>query len=437
MQDSSPALAETALPGARVPGEPVLFRLSAMSRAVLMAMLLAMLLFATAQHMGGLFGKDPLFLDFNVFYMVGEYVWQGRVAETYDFGLFAPAQDAVNGPDQGFMPWTYPAQMDLFVALLALLPRWLAYFAFAAGSLAGFLWVLKRLAGVHFDAALVLVLPALMVTLLTGQNGMMTAALVGSYALLALRGTGSGSGTGSGTGSGSAGVPLGLMAIKPHLAVGLALHALMTGRWKVLAVSVAVTLAAVAAATLAFGPGIWAVVAQSARDSGTYLAEGRYPLFRMSSVYAGLRNSGASADLAFAAQASVAALALGLVAALALRRWQPRRLLGVALLSSYAVSPYNYDYDLCALGMALALLLPDAARFAGVGGKIALAVCCWSACGLAVFGASVPGRFDSLMAALSMRGEFPSIATLGYLGAFGLLLCYAVKGERAAGAGTY
>lgn len=189
MQDSSPALAETGLPGARVPGEPVLFRLSAMSRAVLMAMLLAMLLFATAQHMGGLLGKDPLFLDFNVFYMVGEYVWQGRVAETYDFGLFAPAQDAVNGPDQGFMPWTYPAQMDLFVALLALLPRWLAYFAFAAGSLAGFLWVLKRLAGVHFDAALVLVLPALMVTLLTGQNGMMTAALVGSYALLALRGT--------------------------------------------------------------------------------------------------------------------------------------------------------------------------------------------------------------------------------------------------------
>lgn len=425
MQDSSPALAETGLPGARVPGEPVLFRLSAMSRAVLMAMLLAMLLFATAQHMGGLLGKDPLFLDFNVFYMVGEYVWQGRVAETYDFGLFAPAQDAVNGPDQGFMPWTYPAQMDLFVALLALLPRWLAYFAFAAGSLAGFLWVLKRLAGVHFDAALVLVLPALMVTLLTGQNGMMTAALVGSYALLALRGTG------------SAGVPLGLMAIKPHLAVGLALHALVTGRWKVLAVSVAVTLAAVAAATLAFGPGIWTVVAQSAQDSGTYLAEGRYPLFRMSSVYAGLRNSGASADLAFAAQASVAALALGLVAALALRRWQPRRLLGVALLSSYAVSPYNYDYDLCAVGMALALLLPDAARFAGVGGKIALAVCCWSACGLAVFGASVPGRFDSLMAALSMRGEFPSIATLGFLGAFGLLLCYAVKGERAARAGTY
>lgn len=300
---------------------------------------------------GGLHYFDPsqhAIIDFDAFWLAGRLVWLGRAGEAYEFARFAVEQQAISDI-KDYMPWTYPPPYDVLVAPLALLPRGVAYLVFILGSLIAYLAVLHRVSGRAPVAVLVVVAGPVLTNIICGQNGFLTASLIGLAAigLLERRGW--------------AGIPLGLMIIKPHLVVGLALYVLIDRRWNVVAVGAATVALCLAASTVLLGPSIWPAFRGGVAQATDMLAHGTYPFFRMISPYASLRTLRIAASTGFAVQIGAAFLALAGVV-LARYRLAQRDAIGVAIVAGLLVSPYAYDYDLPILGIGLALLLPTLLR---------------------------------------------------------------------------
>lgn len=290
--------------------------------------------------------------DFDAFHIVAQRVWRGDLDLVYQFRSFVKMQAEAAGGATSFMPWTYPPQFDLLLAPFAFLPVGWGYLLFTAATLALYLATLRAIAGNNFALALVVSFPALAITIGCGQNGFLTGALIGLFCLNVQRR------------QALAGLALGAMIIKPHLAVAAALYVLATRRWTAAATAAIVVLASSLVCTLVFGMQIWTAMLGSVRESAGYLEQGFYPLFRMISAYAALYMAGVPANLAFWGQALVAGLALLAVVLAATRLSSPASALGVTAMVSVMVSPYAYDYDLPMMGIGLALLLPDLARMA-------------------------------------------------------------------------
>ncbi len=327
-------------------------------RAIYLRALLVILTFSIAlkavwfSRLG--FGLDRGLVDFDAFHIIARHVWLGDADLAYQFQKLINMQKEASGT-QSFMPWTYPPQFDLMLAPFGLIPVGVAYLLFVAATLAFSLTVLRSIAENYFVLLLIILFPAIEITIACGQNGFLTAALIGLICLsIEERPV-------------VAGLALGLMVIKPHLAVAFAAYALLTRRWVAIITAAAVVLSSSLLCTLVFGAHIWAALLQSVHDSAIFLERGYYPLFRMISVYAGLRTLGASAPAAFFGQATVAALALGSIAVALYRQFPARWCLGLTAMISVSISPYAYDYDFLIFGMGLAMVLPDLGTIARKG----------------------------------------------------------------------
>ena len=314
-------------------------------RAILLVIALALI--PTAAELWGLRLRAEArhLIDFDGFYIAGQLVWRGAIEKAYHFATLFPLQQSASDSET-FQPWTYPPQFDLLVAPLALLPLGLAYSLFMIGTLTAYLATLRRIAAENFVPVLILLAPIVVITVGCGQNGFLTGTLIGLTCLGLL------------AGRSLAGLPLGLMIIKPHLAVAFAVYALVNRRWGTVLVAAATVAATSALATVLLGPAVWTAFLGGITEARVFLDHGFYPFFRMISPYAVVRTFGFSALVATTAQVLVAILALGAVV-LASRQLSPRQSLGIAAIATLLISPYAYDYDLMILGIGLGLLLPD------------------------------------------------------------------------------
>ena len=160
--------------------------------------------------------------------------------------------------------------------------------------MAAYLAILRRLAAESFVPVLIVTFPVLVVEIRSGQNGFVTGALIGLTCLYLKRG------------SALAGVPLGLMVIKPHLAVAFVIYSVATRRWKTAIVAGGTVAATTIAATLILGMQVWEAFFHSIKQAGFFLSHGYYPLYRMVSFYAVARTLGFPASLAMFVQAVIA-----------------------------------------------------------------------------------------------------------------------------------
>ncbi|WP_404554812.1 glycosyltransferase family 87 protein [Bradyrhizobium niftali] len=299
-------------------------------------------------------------LDFDAFYIVAQRVWLGDAEQAYDFDRFTKMQMDTVGGKVDLLHWTYPPQFDLLVAPLALIPVGAAYFLFIAATLAFYLMTLRAIAKGCFSLVVILLSPALFLTLACGQNGFLTGGLIGLACLTIERR------------QPVAGLSLGVMVIKPHLAIAIAVYALLARRWITVITAMAVIFLSSILCSLLLGPQIWSAFLGSVHDSSAFLERGGFALFRSISVYAVLRTAGLSASLAFAGQVVVAVFASSVVALAIYRDLPARWSLGLAGIASVLISPYAYDYDLPILGIGMALLLPDLTRLASERERVAI-----------------------------------------------------------------
>ncbi|MEM6356485.1 MAG: glycosyltransferase 87 family protein, partial [Pseudomonadota bacterium] len=178
--------------------------------------------------------------------------------------------------------------------------------------------------------------PATVVMLaVNGQTGFLLAAFAGLAMVGFVRGM-----------RGQGGLHLGLLAMKPQVALFLPLPFLMRGPWLALAVAAGTVAALVALATAAFGTGVWwgflDGIGIGARD-----LERPDILSNQATVRAALLIAGAGPDLAWVAQVSLALVALTI-----LIRWRglpAEALAALAIYAGIAATPRVMDYDLTIL----------------------------------------------------------------------------------------
>jgi alpha-1,2-mannosyltransferase len=294
------------------------------------------------------FGRidPPTSTDFVSFYAAGKLALAGTPALAYNQVAHAAAEVAATTPGISYQFFFYPPVYLFLCAPLALLPYMVGFLLFQAVTLGAWLLVMRRILGSQGWAwCLLLAYPAVFWTLGIGQNSFLTAALLGAMTLLLdERPLG-------------AGVLLGMLCYKPHLAL-LAPVALAAGkRWRTM-VAAAVTVAVIVGLSVAlFGFDTWRDYLTALAGSQAVYETGRIDLAAFVTPYGAARVLGAGARTAQLLQA-VTSLLVAIAVGWIWRRDPGPAERSAALAAGILLSvPLALIYDLMLLTVAIGWLV--------------------------------------------------------------------------------
>ena len=238
----------------------------------------------------------------------------------------------------------YPPPFLLLCLPLALLP-YIWALALWLGATGYAYWRAIRMLLPGRDAIFpVLGFPAFLLNAEFGQNGVLTAALLGSRALLlSARPI-------------VAGCCLGALVFKPHLGVLIPALVLASGAWRSLLAAVASAAVLAGASWVLLGAATWQAFFASNRLALGAMEQGAMGFAKMQSVFGAARISGLGVPGSYAAQA-LAALLAGAALVWIARRTRCNTAPGMALLAATPLaSPFLLTYDLAMLGLPMAWL---------------------------------------------------------------------------------
>jgi hypothetical protein len=266
-------------------------------------------------------------VDFYSFWNSSLLIHDGRLGEVYAL------QPSALGD---LMPLAYPPPFLFFIALVGLIPFGLAFCAWIAVT--GLLYVASSGA----EKRVALGNPSAALNGFVGQNGFLTAAIMlfGLRALTARPALG--------------GAILGLMIIKPQLAVLLPVAVIAGRHWSAVPAAAASASALLVAAALVFGWDSYRGFFDVLPAYQSALVAGRWPWEKLASVFAFVRWFGAPEWIAWAIHALVALAAAILAGVSWARNWDAK--IPILAAASLLVSPYLFTYDAVLLVAPLAWL---------------------------------------------------------------------------------
>lgn len=308
-------------------------------------------------------GGTPFHTDFTSVYAAGRLALAGHAAAAYDWNLHYASENAVVAHDYAaYLGWHYPPPFLMVAALLAALPYAYAFILWIAATLPLYLATMRAVVGDRIGWLIGGAFPCLLPNIVSGQNGLFTAALIGgTLALLPRRPV-------------LAGCCLGLLTYKPQFGILFPFLLIAGGHWRAIAAAAAsaCTLALVTIAV--FGVTPWSEFlhwlpltehALFAQDSPIHTDWSKFQ-----SLFALVRLLGGGATLAWTLQVMLAVL----VAIVLCLMWRSRRI-GYELKAAAAAAgvllatPYVYLYDLAILAIAVGFLLRAALRSGFVPGE--------------------------------------------------------------------
>jgi ABC-type multidrug transport system fused ATPase/permease subunit len=284
--------------------------------------------------------------DFGVFWTASTLLWRGEVLQLFEPAAFKAALAQVMGTDFPYLPFPYPPHSLLILWPLSLFPYlsslalWLAL-TFGAMALAlrnGFeqRWVM--LLGL-------LLCPASAVNMAGGQNGFLSAALLGAGLLCLQRR------------QILAGLCIGVLSYKPQLGLLLPLLLIAGGYWRAFLTASGTVITLVLLSALIFGVDSWFLYLTK---SGPYQAEiaqhwtGRFQFMSPTYFMSG-RLLTLPLPVAWAIQITASILASA-GALWAFRQPVPHALkAAIAMVAVFLVSPYALTYDLTIVSAAILL----------------------------------------------------------------------------------
>jgi arabinofuranan 3-O-arabinosyltransferase len=285
--------------------------------------------------------------DFVNVWSAGKLALEGHPALAWDWNVQKQIQIAVLGQTYvGNFAWHYPPPFLFIAALLARLPYTVAFMGWLAVSLVPYLAMTRAIVGRPFGWLLAAAFPVVLANTMVGQNGFLTAALIGgTLYLLPTRPI-------------LSGICLGLLSYKPQYGLLFPLALIAASQWTVFVTAGIVTAAIAAVSWLAFGIESWqAFFHWMPMFSQAFFTEGRATWFKLQSVFGLTRSFGGSEQLAWALQAAMTGTVV--VATLLLWRSKARYSLKAAGLATgtLLITPYLFLYDMMVLAIPLALLV--------------------------------------------------------------------------------
>jgi hypothetical protein len=285
--------------------------------------------------------------DFVNVWSAGRLVLDGHPALAYDWNIQKQVQIAVLGTGyEGNFAWHYPPPFLFVAALLAHFPYAVAFIGWAAISLVPYLAVMRAIVGRPFGWLLAAAFPVVLTNTLVGQNGFLTASLIGgTLYLMPKRPI-------------LAGICLGLLSYKPQYGVLFPLVLIAAAQWRVFVTAGIVAATLAFTSWLAFGTESWqAFFYWMPMFSQAFLTEGRAPWGKMQSIFALVRYFGGSEPLGWTFQWIMTGT-VAVVLALMWRSRIPYTLKAAALAAgTLLVTPYLFLYDLMVLAIAVAFLV--------------------------------------------------------------------------------
>jgi hypothetical protein len=286
--------------------------------------------------------------DFLNVYAAGKFALQGTPVSAYDWPAHKQMEIQVLGYDfKGYYGWHYPPFYLFVASALAALPYAAAHAGWSAISFLPFIAAVRAAAASNTGYLFALSAPALVANVLVGQNGFLTAALIGSTLIfLEKRPV-------------LAGICLGLLTYKPHFGILFPVALAAAGYWRTFFVAGLTALALAAASIVAYGFETWLAFANWLPvTSKAFLSEGRAEIEKMQSLFALARTLGAAEWIAWSAQIALS----GAIAVAIWTIWRNREhafalkaaALGAGVLLA---TPYIYLYDMVTITVPVAFLL--------------------------------------------------------------------------------
>ena len=285
--------------------------------------------------------------DFINVWAAGRLVLDGVPAQAYDWDIQKQIEVAKLGQDfVGYFAWHYPPPFLFVASVLAQLPYQLAFIGWVAVSFLPFLGAMRAIVGRTFGYLLALAMPMAFINTLVGQNGFLTAALIGgTLYLIPIRPV-------------LAGICLGLLTYKPQYGLLFPIVLIAAGQWRVF-VSAGVTAIVMALVSwLAFGTESWlAFFHWMPRFSQAFLTEGKATWWKLQSIFSLVRYFGGTEQLAWGFQWVLTA-SVAVVLALMWRSRVPYTMKAAALAAgTLLTTPYLFMYDMMVLAIPTAFLV--------------------------------------------------------------------------------
>jgi hypothetical protein len=288
--------------------------------------------------------------DFYAFWSAGRFLAEMNPAEIYDPYKLQAYESALDPGFRGFYPFPYPPPFALVLQLLGTLRYGSAFLLWIGVTLALYLWAALGRRWLSLVGFATLVAPTTLLTVVAGQNGFLSAALmIGGFRLLDARPL-------------LAGVLFGLLAYKPQLAILIPVVLVAARQWRSLAAAGLTVITLVAVTLVAFGPAMWwAWLSAIAVNAHLFEINAAVRQAYMPTLAPALLAHGVDHRLVGALQLVLAALVAGLVWRMA-RRLPAQRLATIVPIATIVATPYAFIYDLPMVTTALLAALEKRQR---------------------------------------------------------------------------
>ncbi|HLG79758.1 MAG TPA: glycosyltransferase family 87 protein [Bradyrhizobium sp.] len=285
--------------------------------------------------------------DFVNVWSAGRLALDGHPAQAWDWDIQKQVQVAVLGQSYpGNFAWHYPPPFLLVAMFLAQFPYGVAFIGWAAASFVPYLAMMRATVGKPFGLLLAACFPVLINNATVGQNGFLTAALIGgTLYFLPLRPI-------------LAGICLGLLTYKPQYGLLFPIALIAASQWTVFVTAAVVAVGLACVSWLAFGIESWqAFLHWMPMFSQAFLTEGRAPWFKLQSIFGLTRYFGGSEQLGWAFQWTLTAAVA--VTVVMIWRSRVRYSLKAASLAVGALlaTPYLFLYDMMVLAIPVGYLV--------------------------------------------------------------------------------
>ena len=285
--------------------------------------------------------------DFVNVWAAGRLALEGHPAQAWDWDIQRQVELALLRQDfPGYFAWHYPPPFLFVASLLAQLPYSVAFVAWVSVSFLPYLAMMRAIVGRSFGLMLAIGFPMVFNNTLVGQNGFLTAALIGgTLYLMPARPI-------------LAGICLGLLSYKPQYGLLFPIVLIAASQWTVFFTAGIVAVGVAFASWLAFGTESWqAFFHWMPMFSQAFLTEGKATWWKLQSLFSMVRYLGGTEQMAWAFQWVLTA-AVAVVLALMWRSRVSYSVKAAALaIGTLLTTPYLFMYDMMVLAVLVAFLM--------------------------------------------------------------------------------
>lgn len=279
--------------------------------------------------------------DHVAFWEASKFALEGRAVDAYDPATFMAAARKIDAGKKNF-GWFYPPTFLLAILPLGLLSYFQSFLAFMVTTLAFYFSSIRKIIRGSDAMLFLLAFPGLWLNLRMAQNGFLTAGLAG-FALITLE-----------SHPIVSGILIGLLSMKPHLALLFPLALIANRSWKAFISAAISATVFMLVSVLVLGIDMFPAWIGSLNQTRTmYLENPQIPI-GMVSTFSMFRILGAPLGASYLGQLISAAYA----AAAVWKVWRssaPDTIkFSVLVTATLLVSPYLYFYDLTWLSLGIA-----------------------------------------------------------------------------------